>query len=476
MLIEKVRRTIARFGMIPPGARVLVGVSGGADSVALAHVLDALSRRLEASLVLAHLNHGLREEAEDDARFCRELAAGLGRDLVEGRVDVAAEARRSGRSLEHAGREVRYGFFAEQAERLGCERVAVGHTLDDQAETLLLRLLRGAGTRGLAAVHPVVDGRVVRPLIGVRRLEVEAFLSARGLSFREDVTNRDPRFTRNRLRHEALPRLREGFNPRLEETLAGTAAILRDEEDWMESETAALFERVARLEPDGISLEVASLASAHVAARRRLVRRALLSTRGELLDVSRAHVEGVLELLEEGKSGRELHLPGVTAVRSFGGIQLRREPGRGRRTTPENGYNVFEYPLSIPARIRISECGGTLTARYPTKGESKPAAAGASVVVGLRSEPGSGGPLTVRSPRRGDRFRPLGAPGSKPLTRYLMERKVARDERRAVPVVCLKATESGGRDEILWVVGHGVAEAARLESGRPVLALGWERS
>jgi tRNA(Ile)-lysidine synthase len=476
MLSAKVLRTIERYEMLRPGERVLVALSGGADSVALTEVLVQIAPGLGLSLVLAHLNHLLRIEAEADESFCREIAERLRLPIVCGRADVRAGAAKSRRSLEDEGRRARYQFLEQQAAREGCDRIAVGHTLDDQAETFLLRLLRGSGTRGLAGVHPVA-GKRIRPLIETRRSEIAAYLDQQNIPFREDASNADLAYTRNRIRHSAMPGLLAEFNPRLAETLARSASILREDEEWMDILVREAFAELGLESEGAIRLSVPGLLRCHRALRRRLVRRAIEGLRGGLENVGHVHVEDVLTLLDAGKSGREVHLPGLVAERSFEELVFRVRPARSRQIRAERGYNGFEYRLSIPARVRIPEGGGTLSVRMCPKGgeafdgDCRPSPAGSAVIVGVEEELPE---LTVRSPRRGDRFRPLGAPGSKPLMRYLMERRVRREDRRSVPVVVASGRRYERNEEsILWVVGHGVSESSRLSRGGRRIELEW---
>jgi tRNA(Ile)-lysidine synthase len=493
MLSSKVIRTIERYGMLRPGDRVLVGLSGGADSVALTELLVELKPRLGVALVLAHLDHGLRAEAEEDESFCRSLAERLSLPFVSERIDVAGRARESKRSIEAEGRSARYQFLETQALRFGAQRIAVGHTLDDQAETFLLRLFRGSGGRGLGSIHPVKDGRVIRPLIEVRRREIEIYLDERSAAFREDRSNADPRFTRNRIRHEELPRLSSRYNPRLVETLARSASLLRDEEEWMEAETIKAFASLSSLSKDEIRLERRKLSRNPPALRRRLVRTAIERLRG-LDDVSNRHVEDLLALAEEGQSGQELHLPGLVVELVFDQVRFRIVSTPRAQKARERGYNGFEYRLSIPARVRIPECLGTLSARVAEPNRERPNGqvpngqegpegrvfagtgevdyppCGNAVIVGFD---GRLPELEVRSPRPGDRFHPLGAPGSKPLSRYLMERKISRDSRSRVPLVVRRASSADSAEEILWVVGHGVSEASRVSAGSSRLSFRW---
>ena len=478
MTVRKLKATISEFDMLRPGNRVLVGLSGGPDSVALLHLLVQLKREWRLQLIVAHLNHGLRIGADEDEAFCRELARklivmGLSLPFVSGRADVGREASDARRSLEDAGRRARYRFLNENADALECHRIAVGHTRDDQAETFLHRLLRGSGSRGLSAVHPVVEPRLIRPLFCMRRTEVLGYLSDCGLPFREDESNRDERFTRNRLRHRTLPLLAEEFNPKLVETLGASAELLREDESWMEERTRSAFAELASFEGDALRLPVAELGRLHRALKRRVFRHAFARVRGDLTDVSKAHVDGALGLLTSGKSGKEIHLPGLTVERSFDELWIRHKPGRKKRERAKSGYNGFEYKLSFPARIRIPELEGTLTTSIVTAPEaedaaSRRAAVGRAVVIGIE---GRLPVIKVRSPNPGDRFRPLGAPGRKTLRRYLMKRRVPWSERARVPVVVRNGRDSD--EEILWVVGHGIAESARFSSGRTLLELRW---
>ena len=482
MLTTKILRTIQRHAMVRPAKRaerVLVGLSGGPDSVVLTHVLFELRAKLGIELIAAHLHHGLRAEADDDEAFCHELADALHLPFVAGRIDVVSRAKTAGRSIEDEARRARYAFLSEQAAHHVCNRIAVGHTMDDQAETFMMRLARGSGVRGLSSVYPVVkkeNANIIRPLIDVRRHEILAYLEERGLSYRKDASNLDRRFTRNRLRHDVLPYVADELNPKLVETLARSAEILRDEEDFMEARARKAFTKTATataaVGKAGISLSVSALDALHPALRRRLTRLAVEHVNGDTANLSSGHVADVLGLLEDGKSGREVHLPGLTAERSFGELIFTTRATRGRKQCT-NGYNSYDYRLPIPAKLQITECRGLLTAHLVESvraGDEPGAAAGNAVDIGIEDRGIEDGPsgLRVRSPRPSDRFRPLGAPGSKPLARYLMERKVAKGDRRQVPLVV-----RADADEILWVAGHAISERARLGAGRRRLHLEW---
>jgi len=468
MLTDTVLRTIARFEMFEPNARVLVALSGGPDSVALAHLLASLREELRIDVFTAHLNHQLREEAGDDEEFCRTLARQLDIPFTSSSVDVGARASQFGRSLEDEARRARYEFLAAEAEHRSCRHIATGHSLDDQAETVVMRLARGSGPRGLSGIFPVValsrNRTLIRPLIRSRRAAIESYLDDEGVPFRVDGSNADVRFTRNRVRHRVLPHLTNELNPRLPEALAATASVLRDEDAFMDDIVRETFEELAVASERGVTLAIAK--TTHPAIARRLIRLAVEKTKGDTTELGLGHVESVLGLMEPGRSGRTLHLPGVRVEREFDALVFR----AGAAEKDENRYNRFEYRVAIPSRFQVWECEGWLSANSGMSGVPVTEwgkASGNTVVVAVEE---SLTELKLRSPSPTDRFRPLGAPGGKRLSRYLMEQRIARSMRQNAPVVARMDS-----DEILWVVGHSVAEAARARSGRRAIRLEWTR-
>lgn len=326
------------------GERALVAVSGGADSTALLLALEELqhNRLLGVDLTAAHLDHGLRgEAAAADARWVEGLARDLGIECVSGRASVSETARTAGDNLEQAARRARYGFLAEAARACGARAVLAAHTLDDQAETVMLRLLRGSGAEGLGGMAPErvleVGGEIYlrRPLLNwARRAETENYCRERGVEFRTDAMNRDERFARVRVRRKLLPLL-ETFNPRAAETLARTAALLREESAALDELAAALLEE-ARAEAvtdaeEGTAacafpLKVGALMSAAPALKRRALRLWLSRTRGDLRRLSRANLLGVERLLEGERGGRVAELPGGSRVERRRGL-LHFRPG-----------------------------------------------------------------------------------------------------------------------------------------------------
>ncbi len=431
------------------GDRVGVAVSGGPDSVALLRVL--LELREEIGIVVAavvHFNHKLRgKDSEADERFVRALAETFELEFLRAEADTAAAAEAQGKGIESAARELRYESFGYLLRSANLDAIATGHTLDDQAETVLMRLIRGAGTRGLAAVLPVVRVQkklVVRPLLGVRRREVIAYLRALGQDFREDATNRDPGFLRNRIRHELLPLLERDYNPQVAESLAQTAEIARAEQQHWEREISEAMREVARCKAEkdgsrGVILAAAGLKALPLALQRRVLQQA-----SEKLGVSPdfEKIEAVRALLEKTTGCVEL-AHGVQAQREKSELRL----WVGGATKPASDY---EHPLAIPGEVTIPELGSRIAARRATAETPGQQDAGACAHMN--------GALTVRNWRPGDRFHPQHSSGPKKVKELLTTKKITGLERTLWPVVA-------AGERIVWLRGWGVAADAVAPAG-----------
>jgi len=452
-LSTKVLATIREHELVGAEDRVAVAVSGGADSVALVWILRQLELDgvLPGSLAgLLHVNHQLRGiESDRDESFCRDLAARLQLPVEIARVDVGTLARQTGRSLEATGREVRYRYFREIAATLGATAIATGHTVDDQAETVLLRLLRGAGARGAGAIR-VRRGRIIRPLLHVRRRDLRAYLSERGEAFCEDTSNANRSFARNRVRHELLPVI-EQIAPGGLPALARFAELSVADETYLQSvatESAALIvsSETGAFGSAGVQLNVGALTKLPLAIGRRVVRLAL--ERGAPgSGFSLKHVQAVLNLANAGSPVGHLDLAHLQAERRGDLLWLCR-PG-SRADTP------FSRPLPVPGVVEIPEVGMTIAASVRDSLEGTALASGRGDVATVRREPG-GGPWAVRNRRAGDRFQPLGAPGHRKLHDLLIDRKIPREARDRVPVI----VDAAG--QIVWVVGLTIAHSYRV--------------
>ena len=409
--------------MVRRGDLVLVAVSGGADSVALLH-LWRLRERFGIRLAVAHLNHGIRGAAADaDATFVRRLVQRLKLPLVEERAEVPQQARAAGVSLEMAARAARYAFFQRAAVKLGAAAVAVAHNADDQAETILLRIARGTGPDGLAGMNPVSqrDGlKIVRPLLGVTRANIVAYLKQQRLRSREDASNRDLHHLRNRVRHEILPLLERRLNPQIRTALLRMAEVMRDEneDNDLVARTMVLYGH----------LSVKQLLAFGRARQRRILRQWLFAGRVEIDRVSFDAVESILPLLADQRGTKFLDLGGGwKVVRRYNELSLERSP---EAATPC-------WKLDIKRQRGIIK-------EEPTTPGHLPACAtlNAAAVRGL--------PLLVRAARPGDRMAPLGMDGTKKLQDIFTDAKVPRDQRDRIPVVeC--------RGQIVWLPGYRIA-------------------
>jgi len=338
VLATGVRRALEGFGVPSRGQTVVVGLSGGADSVALTEALASLAPDRGFRVLAAHLDHGLRPESIEDVEFCGSVCDRLGVALRTGRADVRGRARRERGGLEEAARHERYAFLRAIRDEEGAAAIAVAHTRDDQIETLLMRLLRGAGSTGLSAMRPRT-GDLLRPLLEVSREQVLEHLRGCGLPWREDSTNGDLSILRNRIRHELLPYLEARFNPNLRATLGRTAGLLRDEADVLASLGDDLFGTASRQPGEGVALTLSALRSAPRAVARLAVRRAIASA-GGLRGVSRLHVDAILALASsKSRQPRRLPLPGHREA-----VLSSRELSLGPRTGPAR-----PAPVTVPA-------------------------------------------------------------------------------------------------------------------------------
>ena len=458
-LPERVLRAIQRDRLIPRGGRVLAALSGGADSVALSTLLaDAAPAGGYVLAGLLHIDHQLRGgAAEADEGFCRALAAALDVPILVERVDVAALARGDGISVEHAGHRARYAIFERVAGEQGADRVATGHTRDDLAETVLLRLIRGAGPGGLAGIRPRA-GRVVRPLLGVSRRELREHLAARGLRYREDESNRDLRVTRNRVRHRLLPLLEREFSPSIVAVLAREAAIARADADWIDGVANERAATIVTYEEGVATVDADALCAQPLAVARRIARTALERASG-LGRVGFAHVERLLDLAaspvaEPDSPASRADFPGSRTERR--GARLLVRPAASGRRPPAAAGCGFEYRLDVPGEVAVPEARLAIAAEPATTMPASLRARGSVVAVAAG---GLTPPLTVRSWRPGDAFRPLGLGGRKKLQDLFIDRKIARGARGTIPIV------TDRRRGIVWVVGHAPAEDFRVTDG-----------
>ena len=468
-LPKRVLRLIQEHELFRVNETVVVGLSGGPDSVCLLYILAGLRRNLGIRLHIAHLNHLLRRaESDADAEYVSRIAHELGIPATIERRDVKAYQQEHRLSLEEAAREVRYAFFSKVATSLSTGTVAVGHTADDQIETILMHLVRGTGIAGLRGMQPLStmslpDGaqlRVARPLLDVRREETQAYCAAQGLSPRSDSSNYWPNQLRNRVRSQLIPLLRE-YNPDVEGALLRTARAAQADMSYIDKEVSPLWGSVAREQPEGIAIDRAEFSSLRPALKRHLIRSALQRLLGDLTDIEAVHIESVLEALAK-PAGKRLSLPH--------GLVFHGEYGHGLLTDKGAVICPFpelegEYRLNVPGETEF--CGwrvrSSILDHRPIENDEEKLKACLDLDV-------AGEELTVRGRRRGEKFQPLGMESPKKLQDFMVDAKIPRPWRDRVPLVC-------SPQQILWVVGWRIDHRARVTpSTKRVLCLEFEKT
>ena len=455
-----------------PGERIGIAVSGGPDSMLLLDFALAYAQETGLTLSVAHFNHHLRAaESDVDEEFVRQRARELGIEFHCSDADVTATARAKKRNLEAVARDLRYQFFFSLVRQGQVDKVATAHTANDQAETVLLRLIRGAGTRGLGGIHPILEGGVVRPFLTVTRSEVESEIAHRGLAYRVDASNRETRFARNRLRHRVLPLLESEFNPRVVESLAGFADRARDDDLVLEEQVRVRCLPWLRREGGRVRIPTTRLAEFPPAIARRVLRRMTaeaihgLAT-SEAVAISHAEMED-LRRLAAGPGGRRKILgAGAEVCKEFEWLVIgRASSGEGACPAAQGGG--FSYPVRPPAAIDIPELALRLGFSFANNANDM----GANELEEEytdRSERvwlGSANPwvpLTLRSWRAGDRICPLGHTGPVKLKELFQRRRIPVHERLWWPVL-----ESAG--EIVWVRGFPLARPAGQAEGLRLL-------
>ena len=451
-LADQVAATLRQRVRLASGARVLVALSGGADSVALACLMADLQRRGDWSLAgLAHVNHQLRgAEADGDEAFSAEVARQLGVPFRSTRRDVTALAAERHESIEAAARRARYAWLSQVAGELGATHIATGHTMDDQAETVLLRLLRGAGTRGLSGVR-ATRGTIIRPLLECRRVQLREFLAQRGQPFREDASNTDRTIARNRIRHELLPVV-ETIGPGAVAALARTATLAADDERFLSGQATHLMRTHVSFDVHGAEIPRVALRTMPPSIARRVLRQSIEQVApAEALRLTSRHLEAVMRAVRDADT-RHVDLPGVWVDVSAAVLRLGHiEHGSVAMSAGE----AFDYELPVPGTVQIIQAGWTISAvrRDQTVAAGVESREALSIAVPWQLLDGR---LRVRNRWPGDRIKPIGAVGRKKLQDLMVDLKIPRAARDRVPVV----VDASGR--VVWVVGVAMADEFRV--------------
>lgn len=430
--LERIKETIEKHSMFRGGETVLIGLSGGADSVCLLTLLKKLSPAIGIKLHAVYIDHGLRpNETEKEIAFLKDLTVSMEIPLTIKSADVKAHAKEHGMSKQESGRQLRYELFDLVSYEISATKVALGHNMDDQIETFFMRILRGSGPKGLSAIPPK-RGNIIRPLIETQRKDIEGFLEKEKIPYTEDSSNLKDDYLRNKIRHSLIPRLEE-LNPNLRETISKTVEIFREEDRYFETlVTKTMMKLISRKNHSSIELFLAPLETMDRVILRRTLRRAVDETKG-LREIGFTHIEDIIGLIEKGRHGNRLYLPkGVRAIKQYSTLKLTSEPS----------LRLGTYMLQAQGEVVLKEAGVVLEAELMEGLKEKLDGRSVAVFDGDKLS----FPLCIRAREKGDFFYPYGFGKRKKIQDFFVDEKLPKDERDKTPIVL-----SGS--EIIWVLG-----------------------
>ena len=456
-MLNEVRKTVEKFAMLTRDEHLLVAVSGGPDSVALLRALLLLSAEYRLRLTAAHLNHGLRgAEAGQEEDFICSLSEGMGIACLCKTVDIRLLQKGKGHSLEEVGREERYRFLQEAAEKCGARKIATGHHRDDQAETVLINLIRGSGPEGLKGILPVREGRIIRPLLRVGRGDILEFLKREGLTYMTDSSNLNPVFLRNRIRNKLIPELTKSYNPRMVAGLCHAAEITRREDDYLRDVVRQTLDRWGLVPEAGeLFLPLTEFLTLHEALQGRIIKYLLKAATPSGSGIGYRHIEAVLELCRHPQCRPiSLDLPFRIGVeKQQNTLRIRKGSGRERRGAGRETPPEYEYHVEIPGKVYLCETGVTVRFEFVEKPDfhAIKALPQAAFMDYDRITP----PLILRNVRPGDRIEPLGMGGVKKLKSCFIDRKIPLRCRWKIPLLV-------DARSVIWIAGQRISERVKV--------------
>ena len=459
-ILRTVRETISAHKMFDQGDSVLVAVSGGPDSIALVHLIYSMAAEFSLRPAIAHLNHCLRgSDSDRDAQFVTETARQLNLPIYAQSKDVRSFQKRHRLSLEEAARTVRYRFYNAVATEYGFNKIALGHQGDDNAELVLMNLLRGSGHLGLSGIAPVRGGKIVRPLIRLRRSEIIDYLTEKKLPYITDASNTDPAFLRNKVRHQLMPVLQTDYNPKIIEALNRLGEILQAEDQWIAATLEPVFEQCVEFRTDDkINLSVPAFNTLAKAIKRRIVRKSILSIKKDLRRITLEHVDAILRLTEKGRNPGRLNLPdGIVVSRNHAELSFQKSDIHLKSKDPEifqKSARHYQYALSPPTTLYIKEAEASIVL-CEIDIEELPNFANSDTTAAFFDLDRLILPLTVRNFRPGDRFSPLGLKGTQKVKKFFANLKIPTVKRQKCPLLL-----SEGR--IVWIAGHRIDNAVKV--------------
>lgn len=442
-MLRSVCETISKYGLISKGDCIVLGVSGGADSVALLDMLYGMADEYALTLCVVHVNHGLRGTAADnDQKYVEDICKERNIPCRIFKFDVAQIARREHLTSEEAGRKIRYEAFERVANEMGANKIATAHHMNDNTETLLFNILRGSGLTGLCGIKPI-RGKYIRPLIKTSRAEIESYLVEKNIPWCTDSTNNETLFTRNKIRHELLPYIKNNFNPSAENALRRMSELCGDDNDFIDGVAAECVEDcVIKEECDCVLLDTKKFNSKHIAIKRRMIRHVLDKLSVPLKDVHMVHVDNCIKMVESSGSGAYTYVGNCRVGTQQNGIRF---------STNNDACDDFEVYADVNSECRIPQIKSKIIIKEV---EKRGASAKNRVYV---SADDIELPLLIRNRKNGDRIKPFGMNGEKKLKDYFIDKKVPLSERNKIPLFI-------GGNKIIWVGGYCINEDCRVMS------------
>lgn len=445
--VDQVKAYISKHNMLSPGDSVVVGVSGGADSLCLLHVLNTIKDEIGIKIFAVHLNHQFRgADADADAQFVEDICKSWNIPYRIESFDVPGYSKESGLSPEEAGREIRYKLFRDAKDEIGANKVAVAQNLNDNIETILMRLIRGTGLEGLKGIDAVRDD-IIRPLLDTDRASIEEYCRQNGLQPRVDKTNLQPIYLRNKIRLELIPYLKESFNPNIGESLVRLSQIIKEENDYLEQQTDLLINELVKFDNQKASVQINDLKVLHEALQKRLIRRIIEKSAGTLNGFEYKHFQGVLELLDKG-TGAALELPkNLKAYISYENLILSKKI--------ENHHKKCYYKLNYDYDNKIDEADVKLSVTIIERSQLTSIPKRNDTVYIDASKVKQ--ELIIRNRQSGDMFSPIGMKGSKKLKDYFIDKKIPRENRDNILLIA-------DGNEVVWIVGSIISEKYKVSS------------
>lgn len=451
MLEERVIKNVYKHKLIRENDNIILGLSGGPDSMVLLHILLYVRERISFNLVIAHVNHGVRgEEALKDEKFTEKVAKELGLDFFSTKADMVGLAKEKNISEEEAGREIRYGFFRELIKELGHGKIAVAHNRNDQAETLLMRIMRGTGIDGLAGMSFKSDD-IIRPILDINRWEIEKYVEENSIETVVDKTNLETIYSRNKVRLELIPYIKENFNPNIIDTLFRLSENAKLDSYFLEDFSSKVYKSISKEKSTSVVIKSGLFMKEDKAVKNRIIRKAIYNLINTLQGIEEVHISSVVDLFNKGETGKRIDLPNnLLAKVSYNNLIIEKNINEDMAGVCENkeetilkigqnyleGYNL-EINLKIMDRKDINFKNVSSNVKF--------------FDYDIMNEE-----IWIRTRNPGDRFAPIGMKGRKKIKDYFIDEKIPRDLRDEIPLLMCG-------ENIIWVIGYRMSEAYKVK-------------